>query len=405
MNTKYHTRLTSENSRIVVLDYLRVFAVIVLFFFHLGMVWVPEWNFHFKQETQWFWLQHILLISSPWRMGLLWFIAGTSLYFMQQKYGLAFLLTRRSNAILLPLLTGIYCIVPIQLFVEMTQKGAIDTSVGYFFIQFYFGANDYFNGFSAGIWHHVDVNHLWFLRSLWRFTLLLIIFHLPPKWVRDSLGNFNSVWLLLLVSISLFASQIEESDLQRDIYGFACLVWGYLFGGQAQFWGWLRDRRGALIAFAIILTLSYEVGFKVVGYQPDNLPIKTIALWSYYLAKVFSVFAILALADKVFVKANPAVVKVNGYVFPFYVIHQSVVIGVSYFITNTALSAPTTMALSAVVSMLLCFLLLLLCKYSAVTGLFLGKKAPASNWLSGKTAQMIITVCTLPLALRLVGLI
>ena len=138
MNTKYHTRLTSENSRIIVLDYLRVFAVIVLFFFHLGMVWVPEWNFHFKQETQWFWLQHILLISSPWRMGLLWFIAGTSLYFMQQKYGLAFLLTRRSNAILLPLLTGIYCIVPIQLFVEMTQKGAIDTSVGYFFIQFYF---------------------------------------------------------------------------------------------------------------------------------------------------------------------------------------------------------------------------------------------------------------------------
>ena len=206
MNTKYHTLAHSENSRIVALDYLRVFAVIVLFFFHLGMIWVPEWHFHFKQETHWFWLQHIMLLSSPWRMGLLWFVAGTSLYVMQQKYGVYFLITRRSNAILLPLLIGVYGIVPIQLFVEMTQKGAIDTSLGQFFIQFYFGANDYFEGFSSGIWHHVDVNHLWFLRSLWRFTLLLVILNRPLAWIRGRWGNFNSAWLVLLVSLSLFAS-------------------------------------------------------------------------------------------------------------------------------------------------------------------------------------------------------
>lgn len=97
-----------EVKRIIPLDYLRVIAVAILFFFHLGMIWVPEWQFHFKQQTQWYWLQHVMLIVSPWRMGLLWFIAGTSIWVMRQRYGLHFLLFRRSNAILLPLLIGIF---------------------------------------------------------------------------------------------------------------------------------------------------------------------------------------------------------------------------------------------------------------------------------------------------------
>tara|TARA_Y100001970_G_scaffold124465_1_gene154133 strand:- start:4948 stop:6165 length:1218 start_codon:yes stop_codon:yes gene_type:complete len=405
MNTKYHTLAHSENSRIVALDYLRVFAVIVLFFFHLGMIWVPEWHFHFKQETHWFGLQHIMLLSSPWRMGLLWFVAGTSLYVMQQKYGVYFLITRRSNAILLPLLIGVYGIVPIQLFVEMTQKGAIDTSLGQFFIQFYFGANDYFEGFSSGIWHHVDVNHLWFLRSLWRFTLLLVILNRPLAWIRGRWGNFNSAWLVLLVSLSLFASQIEDSDDKRDLYGLACLVWGYLFGSRAQFWGWLNDKRSALVVFAIVLTLLYEVGFGIGRYYPDNLLIKDTALWSYYLAKVISLFAILALANMLFVTPHPAVTKANAYIFPFYVIHQSVIIAVGYGITNWAMPAHKAILVCAILSALICVALLLLCKYSDVAGALLGKKAKEPHWLTGKVAQIAIALITLPLAFKLIGLI
>ena len=125
-------------ARVIALDYLRVLAVIILFFFHLAMIWLPNWDFHFKQMTSWYWLQHLAMLFTPWRMGLLWFIAGTALYFMQAKHGSSYLLTKRSNAILLPLLFGILFVVPVQLYAEMSQKAQLSMSFFEFSWHFYF---------------------------------------------------------------------------------------------------------------------------------------------------------------------------------------------------------------------------------------------------------------------------
>ena len=79
-NQKNHT-----NQRLYQLDWLRVIAIGLLIFYHTAMVYVPDWEFHFKNETTATSLQHFMLLLSPWRMGLLWFISGVALRFYVAK--------------------------------------------------------------------------------------------------------------------------------------------------------------------------------------------------------------------------------------------------------------------------------------------------------------------------------
>lgn len=401
----------SKQERVVALDYLRVIAVIVLFFFHLGMIWVPEWEFHFKQPFNGDWLQNVLMLTSPWRMGLLWFIAGASLNAMQQKKGLLFLITRRSNTVLLPLLIGIYFVVPIQLFVEMTQKQATSVSFLAFLGQFYFGGDvidsQFFAGFESGIWHHIDVNHLWFLRSLWRFTLVLVLvlalFQPILSVLKRRYGDFNVYWFTGLILLSLLSMYIENSDNKRDFYGFICLLCGYCFGLSASFWKWLHKYTKPLLLGSVVLTLFYEVGFTLSSSVLDNDVLGDCARFAYYNAKIVALFAVLALAHRTFTKPNVYIQKANGYVFPFYLIHQSVLIAVAFWFSSVFLWPSVAMFFTGLISLIICIVILGLCKYSVVFGVLLGKRAPQSHWSQSKNAQIVIGVITLPLALRLIG--
>ncbi|WP_410963726.1 hypothetical protein, partial [Salmonella sp. ZJHZ20_0010] len=65
--------------------------------------------------------------------------------------------------------------VPIQLYAQMSQEVGLAMSFWQFYSQFFDLTNPLFEHYQAGIWPHVDVNHLWYLRSLWQFTLLLVL--------------------------------------------------------------------------------------------------------------------------------------------------------------------------------------------------------------------------------------
>ncbi len=389
-------------ARVIALDYLRVLAVIILFFFHLAMIWLPNWDFHFKQMTSWYWLQHIAMLFTPWRMGLLWFIAGTALYFMQAKHGSSYLLTKRSNAILLPLLFGILFVVPVQLYAEMSQKAQLSMSFFEFSWHFYFADNQFFSDFSSGIWHHIDVNHLWFLRSLWYFTIILILIKYPLALLQQSFPTFNRYWLLSLLLLTLMTMNIESSDLKRDVYGFICLLTGYLFGSSEQFWQWLKDKIRIILVVALLLIMSYQIGY---GIYQDNQVIQWVTSIAYNLAKITSLLAVLAIAHVSFVKPNALVTKATPYVFPFYVIHQSALIGCAFIISDFGLPPYLATLMTLLTSASICLLILLMCKYNSVFALLLGKRPKQNSQLATPRYQALITLMTLPLAFRLLGFI
>ncbi|MEP3926298.1 MAG: acyltransferase family protein, partial [Gilvibacter sp.] len=148
---------TLNTQRLHCLDWLRVIAIGVLLLYHTGMVYVPDWGYHYKNPLGNDFLKSLMLLTSPWRMGLLWLVSGIALAHMCSRANILTLLVKRTNQILLPLLIGIFFIVPLQLFAQMKQAGDMPLNFIGFVYAFFIQPQQYFVNYSAGIWPRFDV--------------------------------------------------------------------------------------------------------------------------------------------------------------------------------------------------------------------------------------------------------
>ncbi|MEA9553714.1 hypothetical protein VC253_18355 [Xanthomonas campestris] len=79
------------------------------------------WDWHVKSPTTQLMLQPVMLLSSPWRMSLLFLISGVATAFMLRSRPEG-LLYRRSRQLLLPLLFGMAVIVPPQSYYQVVEQ-------------------------------------------------------------------------------------------------------------------------------------------------------------------------------------------------------------------------------------------------------------------------------------------
>jgi len=147
------------------LDWLRVLAFAVLIFYHIGMLYVADWGFHYKSQYQSEFLQNIMLLINMWRLPLFFYLWSCVALFIK-KYSFIHFAKARTWHLLLPLLFGVLVIVPPQLYVEMTAKGDLDVNYWDFYSAFFDMHNTLFADYKSGILPHMDVNHLWYLREL-----------------------------------------------------------------------------------------------------------------------------------------------------------------------------------------------------------------------------------------------
>ena len=120
------------------LDWLRVIAFGILIFYHIGMLFVADWGYHFKSQYTSEFLQNIMLLVNRWRLPLLFLISGVAIRFLLDKVSIFRFLWMRNIRLLIPLAFGVLVIVPPQLYIEMIFKGDLhDTSYWQFYQVFF----------------------------------------------------------------------------------------------------------------------------------------------------------------------------------------------------------------------------------------------------------------------------
>ncbi|MFQ3193644.1 MAG: hypothetical protein ACI9N3_000456 [Colwellia sp.] len=347
------------------LDWLRILVFGLLIFYHIGMLYVADWGFHFKSVYQSETLANFMLIVEPWRMASLWIISGIAIRFILVKVSLLRYTFVRSLRLLLPLLFGVLVIVPPQLYVEMTANGALDMSYWQFYLAMFTDNNTLFVNYQSGIWPHWDVNHLWYLRSLWEYSLAIIL--LLPL-LNSSLITNTSNWLfkqhigviLLILSVPIFIIQITwEQDTNRYPLGFTFLLYGYLIGWHAHFWQQLTINLKPLLltfAFLVIVFISFynTVWLTLNDSTPSWLIIMGMLIYSF--VRVAGVLTVLALAYRYLNKKSPSLSYFNEAVYPFYIVHQTIIIVLAYNLAPLELG-PIIEPLSVIIlTVLLCFI-------------------------------------------------
>ena len=162
------------------LDWVRVFAFCLLVLYHVGMYYVT-WDWHVNSPYAGRALEPFMMLTSPWRLSLLFLVSGAATAFLLGKArreadaggNRMRFLGPRSWRLLVPLAFGMLVVVPPQSYYEVVEKLPGGYSDGYLaFWGRYLAADD---GFCRGD-DCLDVptwNHLWFVAYLWVYTVVV----------------------------------------------------------------------------------------------------------------------------------------------------------------------------------------------------------------------------------------
>ncbi len=347
------------------LDWLRVFVFAILIFYHIGMLYVADWGFHIKSEYSSESLKSLMLLVNPWRMPILWLISGIAIRFILAKVSLLRFISMRSIRLLLPLLFAILVIVPPQLYYEMTFNGDLNISYWEFYTIFFDSDHPVFKNYQPGIWPHIDVNHLWYLRELWSFSLFLI--PILPLLNSQFVENFlqwlskqNSVVVFIILVSPIFTIQIAMEDT-KDSLGFLFLIYGYLLGWNKNLWQRLRKNYAKLLLVSIACYILF-VGFYYLVWAKSNTHAHPLLLLAggfiYSLDRLVWVLAILGISSQFLNKKSAKLSYFSEAVYPYYIVHQTIIIIAGFELSKFHLGAiiePVSIIIITLVGCMLSF--------------------------------------------------
>jgi hypothetical protein len=396
------------------LDWLRVIAFGLLILFHCGMLYAENWGWHVKSQHRSQYLENIMLVIEPWRMALLWLIAGIAIRFIIAKVSIWHFISMRSLRILLPLLFGILVVVPPQLYVEMSNNGDLNMSYWQFLKLFFTDGNGVFDKYQSGIWPHIDVNHLWFLRSLWQYSLVILC--LLPLLNAEKIESCIN-WLfkqrgpvaILLATLPIFIIQINWSTEQvRYPLGFTFMVYGYLIGWQANFWQRLTCNISWLISSFAITYISFIFFYNQVWLVELSEPgshepwLLMLGMFIYSLLRILGVLSLFALAHKMLNKNSTQLSYLNQAVYPFYILHQTFIVVIGYNLSKLSLGATIEAILLISATIISCFFSFEIIKRINILRPCFGLPMQINNSLvSQRFAYAMATVLVLPIGLEI----
>jgi hypothetical protein len=396
------------------LDWLRVIAFVFLILFHCGMFYVENWGWHVKSQYRSAFLENIMLIISPWRMPLLWLISGIAMRFIMAKVTIWHFISARTLRILLPLLFGIIVVVPPQLYIEMTSNGDLNMSYWQFIRVFFSEDNLIFAQYQAGIWPHIDVNHLWFLRSLWQYSLIMlcILPLLNTSWVDNLSTHFFKLPAFFAIPLATLPLLIIELNWQfsdvRYPLGFTFMLYGYLIGWQPSFWQRFRLHSNGLVLNFILAYICviyfYNQVWSIEKIAPGtNSPLLLLLGTTIYsLLSLLGVLILFNFAYRCLNKNSSYLRYLNEAVYPFYILHQTFIIVFGYSLSLLNLSATLEASILVIVTFSACILSVEIIKrINLLRPCFGLKMRKSNNIVYQRIAYISAVILIVPIALEI----
>jgi glucan biosynthesis protein C len=353
-------------NRLYFIDYIRVLAFLILIFFHSALPFV-NYNWEVKNEQKSEILLSIVMWFHQWRLPLLFFISGVGIYFSLKTKSILNFTLERFRRLFIPLVFAMLFTIPIQVYVEYLQKGRVNGS--------------YFD-FYPSVWDFVPYpqgsltwSHMWFIVYLLTFILLLIpifsIFKIRMiENLKDRFSNIlSSKYLIFLIFLiqyynyyQFYLKYPEQGSLVEDWYVFnssiTYLILGYLFASSNLFWDNCERYRKISLSITVVTSIMLFINF----YLPNALPKKEgIDAQIYFLLDALQIWSIIltiiGFAKKYLNNTSSFLQYLNQAVFPFFIIHQTIIVALGYWIVQLKVSILTKYLLLSIGSSIVIYML------------------------------------------------
>ncbi|RYF90046.1 MAG: acyltransferase [Caulobacteraceae bacterium] len=311
------------------LDWLRIGALGLLILYHVGLAYTP-WDWHLNSRHRFAAMEEIILLTSPWRLTLLFLVSGAALRLMSRKYDSKAVLKARFARLVPPLLFGTLILVPPQGWAETTAKDGYTGSVVDWWISEFS-----LKGWADGI----PINHLWFVLYIGAYSLVAVALLTRPGWIAAAEAWLERVltgWKLLVLPI-LYLAVVRQllfpwfglnNQIQHDWYNHASSLGVFLFGflvvGRPGVWDQLERLRFvalplAAVSVACLMALHANAG--------GNLLFGSVKNGMFAVVQWTTVCAALGFASRHLRAADTPLKRyLNDAIFPVYMAHQTLLV-------------------------------------------------------------------------------
>lgn len=342
------------------IDWVRVLAFFLLILFHCAMPFVI-YGWEIKDRSQSFGLTRVIWWLHQWRLPLLFFVSGVGINFSLAKRSVLGFAGERVIRLFIPLLFAMLFTIPLQVYFEWLQKGQITGS----YAEFY-----------PSVWDMIPYpegsltwSHMWFVVYLFVFCMLLLPFFGLFKikalarfriYLADKLSHPLVASLLFIplavYYFTLYLEYPEQASLLDDwflfLFSLTLLLYGYLLSAADRFWNTCEKLRFHFLAIAVVCIIALYYKFWWDLSFPKQ---KDAGLYLYGTLNAvhiwFLIMAILGFAKKHLNFSNRFLAYANKAVYPFYILHQTIIVATGYYIVQW----PIPVYLKFILLVIICF--------------------------------------------------
>ncbi|RKR13067.1 acyltransferase-like protein [Maribacter vaceletii] len=337
-----NSQIKSNRERKYFIDWLRIGLIISVFFFHLGMIFIPE-QWHVNSAESFPFLEPIMWWLHLWRMPLLFLVSGVGTYYAIGHKTSWQYAKERFRRLYIPFTFGFFTLVPLMVYVERID--AYDSFLDYIPHMFDGGA------YPVG---NISWHHLWFILYLFIISLLITPFLNYTKsghynMVRGKLINMASKkgglnWLLPIIILSQFilrqyfpkSTHALYNDWAYFTYYLLFFLSGFmLFTSDKVIKTLANNRRLYLyqtIVFTALLFLLPSI-FRELSVIKGNARGLTEMIISLSCG-----LTAIGYFKRYFNKDHKYRKILNEAIYPFYLLHQPALIFVGYVVLKLDIS-------------------------------------------------------------------
>lgn len=325
------------------LDWMRVLAILVVFVYHSGRFFNLE-DWHVKSAQTYLGVEVLLAFLGSWGMPFIFVVSGASTFYAIGRRGRGEFVKDRALRLVVPLVVGIFTHIVLQVYLDRVTHGKFHGSF-WEFLPHYFDGLEGFGGNFA--WTGM---HLWYLEMLFIFSLLF----LPLLWwLRRGSGarllkrlSARLAWpggiYLLALPLMLVAIMLDPTTVlgSRNWGGWSIVMQSlfFLYGFvlvsdealevtiQRVRWVSLAVGVAAFLTIGLLVAIAGGIDFST-SRDPLFFGLSGLNAWCW-------ITAVWGFGRKHFKAGTPLLWYANEAVLPFYILHQTVLLGVGYFVVR-----------------------------------------------------------------------
>ncbi len=325
------------------LDWLRVILILIVLVFHTGRFF-DTMGWHVKNGTTSPVMTMWTMFLASWMMPMNFIISGASLFLALGKGGVGKFVKDKVLRLVVPLVVGVFTQIPLAVYLERLTH--YQTS-----LPFFQWLPQYFNGlYGSGAGNFAWMGlHLWYLLVLFVFSMVFLPLFLllkgPGKKVLHGLGNVfafpGMIYLLALPVVLVTVGVSPQAPLgDRNWGGWSLLgyipvfLYGFMIISHEGLQASIRRLRWISLGLAVAATAGLVYTGMIYGSFPYGSKGYNLFNGIFGLDAWLCSLVLLGFGMKRLDFSTPFLSYANEAVMPFYVLHQTVLLVVGYFVTR-----------------------------------------------------------------------